>query len=311
MLIVAKTGREDIATVYIAKTADGKKIEFVQSLQPPVPIEKKWILIISSLYGCPVNCRFCDAGGDYKGILSKEDLLFQIDYLVKTRFQGINIPVEKFKIQFARVGEPVLNNNVLDVLEELPKIYNAPGLMPSISTVAPAGREKFFERLLYIKQRLYKEKFQMQFSVHSTEFTYREWLMPFKKWSFEEISEYGREFFKPGDRKITLNFALSSDVMINPDVLLKYFDPAGYLIKITPLNPTVKAFKNNLSSYIQQNKTDYELVSRLRNSGYDVIISFGEFEENNIGSNCGQYITNYEKSGVNPENSYTYELERV
>lgn len=44
MLIVAKTGREDIATVYIAKTADGKKIEFVQSLQPPVHIDRKSVV---------------------------------------------------------------------------------------------------------------------------------------------------------------------------------------------------------------------------------------------------------------------------
>lgn len=53
--------------------------------------------------------------------------------------------VKKFKIQFARVGEPALNEHVLGVLEEIAKYEN---LIPSISTVVPRGCEKFREELL-------------------------------------------------------------------------------------------------------------------------------------------------------------------
>ena len=86
MKVIAKTGREDIATVYIAEFEGNRRIEFVESVQPPLPIEKKWVLIISSLFGCCVNCRFCDAGGGYGGKLSKSELLSQIDYMVKNRY---------------------------------------------------------------------------------------------------------------------------------------------------------------------------------------------------------------------------------
>jgi len=310
MKVIAKTGREDIATVYIAEFNNKKRIEFVESIQPPLTREKKWVLIISSLFGCCINCQFCDAGGNYEGKLSKNELLAQIDYMVKSRYPDRIIPVEKFKIQFARMGEPSLNPNVLDVLSELPEIYNAPGLMPSISTVAPAGTDKFFEELLEIKNKLYKDKFQMQFSIHTTDLEKRAWLIPVKKWSFQAISDYGNDFYKEGEKKITLNFALADNLPVNPQELLKYFSPDKFLIKITPVNPTLKALSNELTSCKPLNKEN-KLVQDLNKAGYDVILSVGELEENLIGSNCGQFLANYEQEKKNLKESYNYQLQQI
>jgi len=310
MQVIAKAGREDIATVYIAEMENGKLIEFVESVQPPIPKEEKWVLIISTLYGCPVACRFCDAGNDYKGKLSYDDIFFQIDYLIKKSFPDRKIPIKKFKIQFSRMGEPAFNNNVLDILDDLPTIYDARGLMPSISTVAPAGTDKFFERLLEIKNKYYNQKFQFQFSIHTTDIKLREWLIPIKTWSFEQMSEYAKSFYKKGDRKITLNFALAEGMSIDPNILLQYFSPELFLIKITPVNPTYKANKNNISSAIQPQK-EYGLVDILSNEGYDVILSIGELEENQIGSNCGQYITNYKKETKSIKDGYTYNIQEL
>jgi len=41
------------------------------------------------------------------------------------------------------MGDPALNLDVLTVLEKLPGIYDAPGLLPSISTVGPKNSEEF------------------------------------------------------------------------------------------------------------------------------------------------------------------------
>jgi 23S rRNA (adenine2503-C2)-methyltransferase len=311
MKVLAKTGREDIATVYIAEFDNKKRVEFVESIQPPLPREKKWVLIISSLFGCCINCRFCDAGGNYEGKLSKTELLAQIDYMVRNRYPDRIIPVEKFKIQFARMGEPALNPNVLDVLSELPEIYDAPGLMPSISTVAPAGADKFFEELLEIKNKLYKDKFQMQFSIHTTDLEKRAWLIPVKKWSFKAISDYGNDFYRESEKKITLNFALADSMPVNPQELLKYFSPDKFLIKITPVNPTFKALSNELNSYKLLKNKDHELIQDLNKAGYDVILSIGELEENRIGSNCGQFLANYEQEKKNLKESYNYQLQEV
>ena len=309
MKILAKAGKEEIATVYIGEFKNGKKIEFVESIQPPLPKSKKWVLIVSSLFGCPVKCRFCDAGGAYQGKLSKDEILSQIDFLIKKSFPDKKVTCEKFKIQFARMGEPALNENILDVLEELPFLYEIPGFIPSISTIAPEGTDKFFQRLLKIKQNIYKDRFQMQFSIHSTDENMRDWLIPVRKWDFKRIKDYGESFYEDGDRKITLNFALSENTIIDPAVLLKYFSPEKFLIKITPVNPTYNAFKNNLSSKIQDGKTS--LINKLEQAGYSVILSIGELEENNIGSNCGQYLLNYLSKNENLENSYTYELQTL
>ena len=48
-------------------------------------------------------------------------------------------------------------------------------------------------------------------------------------------------------------------------------------------------------------KSIVNLVKELKKLNFDTIVSIGNLEENNIGSNCGQYITlaNNEKSAVN------------
>ena len=308
MKVVAKTGNENLAVVYISEMKKGRYVEFVESVQPPFPRDKKWVLIVSTLYGCPVACPFCDAGGYYGGKLSSEDITSQIEYMVKKRFSSRDIKIDKFKIQFARMGEPSYNNAVLDVLEELPILYNAPGLLPCVSTIAPTGTELFFERLYKIKEKYYKNRFQLQFSLHTTDETLRDKIIPVKKWSFNKIAEYGNRFADKF-KKVTINFAIGEKYPVKTDTLQKHFSPEKFLIKITPINPTYNAVKNGINSYIQAGKSDYDLINSLKHAGYEVILSIGELEENNIGSNCGQYITNYLKEQVQLENSYTYKLE--
>jgi len=307
--IIAKTENKDIATVYIANL-NGKNIEFVESLQPPIPIEKKWVLIISSLFGCPVDCKICDAGGNYSGKMSKDEILAQIDWLVLNRWGEFAIPSEKFKIQFARVGEPAFNISVLDALEVLPSRYNAPGLLPSISTIAPNGTDAFFDRLPDIKNKYYAKSFQMQFSIHHTDRKTRDELIPIKKWDFDKINKYSESFFSKGERKITLNFAISDLAAINPVILSDYFNPDIFVIKITPVNPTQKAIRNNMASTPDYFSLKQELIPDLNKRGFATILSIGELEENHIGSNCGQYISAINKAELNRTDTYTYQTEK-
>jgi len=306
MQIIGKYGKEDIALLYIAKIND-TLVEFVESVQPPLLREKKWVLIISSSYGCPIGCKFCDAGGYYHGNMSAEEILSEISYMTLNRFPDNNIPCQKFKIQFARMGEPALNSEVLKVLEQLPKIYNAPGLMPCISTVAPKGGKAFLSKLITIKDQNYiSGNFQLQFSIHSTNEEIRHEIMSPKIWSLKEISEYGKDWFKQGDRKITLNFAITDESIIDIDVLKQYFNPKLFFIKLTPLNPTNNALKNGYKSGITKENTEsLKLVNELRKAGYNAIVSIGEWEENEIGTNCGQFATQLINDEVSIKNNYT------
>ncbi|MEO0293022.1 MAG: radical SAM protein [candidate division WOR-3 bacterium] len=306
MKVLAKTGKEEIAIVYIGMVREGSFVEFVESLQPPLSRKEKWVLIVSSLLGCPCGCVFCDGGFDYKGKLTKDEIFSQIDFLVEKRFPDRNIEAKKFKVQFARVGEPALNPAVIEVLKELPSRYNAPGLIPCISTIAPSNSGGFFEKLLDLRKSVYRGKdFQLQFSIHTTNKKLRDKLIPFPKWDFEKIAEYGEIFYEEGRRKITLNFALASCASIEPSILLKYFDPRKFLLKITPVNPTYKAVKNKIFSFMDKAK---ELIHKLQKGGYEVIESIGELEENKIGSNCGQYIQTHLREKEKFQNCYTYLL---
>ena len=315
MRVLSRAGDERVALVYIGDYGDDRMAEFVESVQPPLSRDRKWVLIVSTLFGCPVGCRMCDAGGGYNGKLTADEIFEQIDYLVYSRYSDGRVPAEKFKIQFARMGEPALNAAVLEVLEHLPGRYQAPGLLPCVSTIAPQGCDDFLQKLLQIKNELYSGgRFQLQFSIHSTDQKARDWLMPVGKWPLEKIAQFGRSFVGPGDRKVTLNFAAGKQIAFEPAVLADIFEPDKFLIKITPLNPTLSVTKNDLVSYIDPDSDDHtqdELLESLRDCGYEVLLSIGELEENQIGSNCGQYISNYLQSDQQIKQGYTYRMEQI
>jgi 23S rRNA (adenine2503-C2)-methyltransferase len=312
MELIRTFGKDDLAKVYVLKLGEDEDrlVECVESLQPPRPRSEKWVLIISTLFGCPVSCRMCDAGGWYKGRLSAEEIMEQIRFLVRIRFDGDSIPVKKFKIQFARMGEPALNPALLDVLECLPQAFHAPGLLPSVSSVIPKGTEPFFERLREIKNEHYDQgRFQLQFSIHSTDPETRKAFVPRPVLDFERMGRLGERFRAPGDQRITLNIAAARDVPLEPERLRPFFDPKHFLIKLTPLNPTERVLQSGLSSVIdpERPETGQALTDRFERAGYQVILSIGEREENAIGSNCGQYITYVRKGQVAIREGYTSE----
>jgi len=311
MKVVASSGRDDLARVYIVEFENGEKVECAESVQPPLPLEDKWVMLVSTLFGCPVGCSMCDAGAEYHGRLSEEQLFSQIEMMVTRRFPDMKVPSKQFKVQFARMGEPALNPAVISVLGNLPGRMNAPGFMPSISTIAPRGTDVFFSDLLTVKRKLYaKGNFQLQFSLHTTDPVLRKRIVPVKTWSLDQIAAYGREFHSPGDRKITLNFALAKGSPLSPDVLLQHFDPGVFLIKITPLNPTYRAKENGLESHIDpcSGTPADSLAGAVRSAGYDVIVSIGEQEENRIGSNCGQYLKAHLNSEARDIEGYSYPI---
>ncbi|MFN3692370.1 MAG: radical SAM protein, partial [Fervidobacterium sp.] len=201
------------------------------------------------------------------------------------------------------------NDEVIDVLDELHSVLDAPGLMPSISTVAPIGRDDWFESLLKVKNKYYIGRFQMQFSIHSTDEQQRNNIVPVKKWSLEQISSYGEKFVTKNDRKITLNFALAKENIVDHKIIKHYFNPEKFLIKITPVNPTYKALENGLNSDVTEDGTILNhstFVEELRKSGFEVIVSVGELEENKIGSNCGQFVQRHLINDSKLNTAYTF-----
>ncbi len=296
MKVVMVGDPDGVSRVYVSELRPGKWVEFADAVSRPQPREEKWVLLVSTLFGCPVGCTMCDAGFYYGGKLTPDEILGQIDFLVRRHFVPPHVPVEKFKVQFARMGDPALNPAVLEALDALPQRYRAPGLMPSISTIAPRGCDGFMERLAVVKDRHYGDgRFQLQFSVHTTDDRLRRGIIPVPTWDFDRMAHYGKMFLRPGDRKITLNFALIRGMPVDADRLLRHFDPRSFLLKLTPINPTYRAAEAGLVTHLPASGdgSDDAVVRGLRRAGFEVIASIGDEEENRVGSNCGQSLLNH------------------
>ena len=294
MQVIEERGCPDLATVFIARLGDGELIEFVESVQPPVHREEKLVFILSTLKGCPVSCVMCDAGIRYGGMLSTDEMMSQIEYLVDRNFPDHVIPVRKLKIQFARMGDPAFNTSVITVLERLPGMFDAPGLMPCISTIAPSGTDTFFEKLTRVKNRFYSGgRFQMQFSLHTSCERARRSLIPAATWSYKRMSEWGNEFYTPGDRKIALNFAPVEGYPLDPSVIASTFSTDVFMVKLTPVNPTRTSANEGIRGVIDPfiPSVSEEIVNGFLAKGFDTILSIGELRENQIGSNCGMFVS--------------------
>ncbi len=305
MDILAEIGDERVAKVYVGRTSAGNVVEFVEST-PTYNRDEKWVLIVSSLNGCPVGCKMCDAGTFYRGKLSYEEIMEQIEYPISRRFPNGEVKTKKFKVQFARMGEPSFNPAVLKVIEDLGAKYD--NFFPSLSTVAPIGVDSFFEKLLKLKKSRFPHRFQLQFSIHTTDERMRNEIIPVRKWSFERIAEYGARFYDEDGLKITLNFALAKENIVNSRVIFHHFPSDKFLIKITPINPTISAMKNGLRNDVDLRtgmpERHRNFVNELRDAGYDVIISIGDTKENEIGSNCGMYILRFINSRESVKDAY-------
>jgi 23S rRNA (adenine2503-C2)-methyltransferase len=292
--VVRSEGSDDLARVFVGELPDRRLIEFVESVQPPIPRERKWVLIVSTLHGCPVGCPICDAGGAYGGRLTAEEIVAQVEYLVRRRYPDGHCPIPKLKVQFARMGDPAFNDAVLDAIEAIPSRLDLPGFLPSLSTVAPANREPFFDRLIQLKkERFSGGRFQMQFSLHTTDQKAREKLVPVRTWSFEQMAGFGERFREEGDRKIALNFAAPVGYPLKPEAIRGIFPPERFLIKLTPINPTRSAERSGLVGVIDPSDPGRcrAVAETFRAVGYETLVSIGEQEENTIGSNCGMYVS--------------------
>lgn len=293
--VISVTGRDEAALVHVAEMRGDPalRVEFVDAVDPRYPRLEKWVAILSTQFGCPVGCLMCEAGGWYRGNLTTDEILWQVDSVVYGRHPDGCVPSHKFKVQFARMGEPSLNPAVLEALRVLPSRYDAPGLIPCVATTAPSSASRWFHDLKDLKDELYSDgAFQLQFSVNSTDEGVRDRIMPVKKWQLEDIARYGEDFFQDGDRKVVLNFALARGWPLSVPRLAAVFDPARFIIKITPLNPTDRAAEEGIDTvlYTDREHACDRVVDDLSARGFETIISIGSDEEMAIRSNCGQAV---------------------
>lgn len=258
-----------------------------------LPLTEKWVITISSQYGCSIGCTICDVPkvGPGKNATFR-DLINQV-------LTGIRLHPEiefskRLNVHFARMGEPTFNPNVLDATkwmkEHLDSEFN---VHPVVSTMMPRKNEwlkTFIHTWMRIKNRLYKGNAGLQLSINSTSEEERSKMFNGKACTLDEISQIMQGII-PSGRKITLNFALAN-YEIDPNKLLKYFDPMDYIIKLTPMHKTQECTKNRIVT--EGDYTTYtpyeETEEKLKKVGYGVIVFIASEEEDSSKITCGNAI---------------------
>lgn len=258
-----------------------------------LPLTEKWVVTISTQYGCSMGCKFCDVPkvGPGKNATYKD--------LVKQVLTAISLHPEietsnRLNVHFARMGEPSWNPNVLDAArwmkDHLDPEYK---VHPVVSTMMPKNNEwlrTFIHTWMRIKNRLYNGNAGLQLSINSTSEEERQKMFNNNVTPLHVIANIMRGII-PNGRKITLNFAIAG-YEINPDELLKYFHPDDYLIKLTPMHKTATAINNGIKT--EGDYTTYypyqEDERRLKEAGYDVLVFIASKEEDEGLITCGNAI---------------------
>jgi len=291
--VVKSFGENEVANVHVLQLPGEKPrlVEFVDSLDPRYSRREKWCLNVSTQAGCPVACLMCDAGGDYRGNLSKDEILEQIGRILAAHTDDGSWRARKIKLHFARMGEPAMNPAVLEVLRHVAINFPSDRFIPAIATTAPRVGQNWLNELKSIKNEYYRGgRFQLQFSVNSSDEAMRDRLMPVSKLSLPELSQFAAQWFEHGDRRISLNFALGRGIPVDPEIIASHFSPENSLIKLTPINPTARSTGNGIETVIAPERPEAaaKLVLDLETKGFEVIVSIGDPKEIKIGSNCGQ-----------------------
>lgn len=276
----------------------------------PMSLTEKWVVTISTQYGCSMNCKFCDVPKVGKGInATYNDLLNQVELALK---QHPDIKhTKRLNIHFARMGEPTWNEDVIYAALAFPKLvspYIGDSLIhPVVSTMLPKNNKNLLDFLMEwvvtVKNTHYNGDAGLQFSINSTDDAQRNYLFSGNSLSLDEISEIGKKLPMPKGRKYALNFALADDSIIDGKRLRELFDPEKFMCKITPLHRTSSCEENHIQTTGGYDAfTPYKDVEEdLKRHGFDVIVFVPSYDEDNGLITCGNAIL----SGKLPTSQYT------
>lgn len=274
-----------------------------------LPLSEKWVITISTQYGCSMDCKFCDVPKVGKGYNATcKDMIEEI-LLAISQHPEIE-HTKRLNIHYARMGEPTWNDAVLEsaylLHSEVMNVFKHwITIHPVVSTMLPRKNKNlysFINEWCNIKNYTFGGEAGLQFSINSTDDKQREYLFSGNSLSLEQISEIANSLPHHRGRKYTLNFALADDSIISGKRLAELFDTEEWICKITPLHRTSSAVENDIKTTGGYELfTPYKAVEEdLKSNGFDVIVFVPSYDEDNGLITCGNAIL----SGKKPTTEY-------
>lgn len=268
-----------------------------------MPLSEKWVITISTQYGCPMKCSFCDVPNvQWRGNASFDDLRAQF-YNAISLFPECGY-TERLNLHFARMGEPIFNENVLEfakwMISNKRQIFMDTGLRievlhPVLTTSLPGKFKYLEERILewcHIKNDLYNGQAGLQFSINSTSDEQRSRTYKGMQIQLADLARIADKMPDPVSRKYCLNFAFATGNEVDGQKLRQWFDPAKFMCKITPIHNNNASRANGIEtiggyeSYSPYREPEEALLA----AGYDVLVFVPSLDEEDGLVTCGNVI---------------------
>lgn len=260
---------------------------------PLLPLTDKWVVTISTQYGCSMGCQFCDVPRAGKGVnCTLHDLQGQVLQSLKL-FPEVTYS-NRLNVHYARMGEPTFNPNVLDharwMKDHIDHEFN---VHPVLTTMLPRSNE-WLKTMIHawsrIKNRVYHGNAGLQLSINSTNEDERKRIFSGNSITLLEASRLMDGIAVVG-RKVVLNFPVCG-WEIRADVLRQYFEPERFIVKLTPMHKTASSEKfghETTGDYVSPEpykKTEQEL----RDAGFDVLVFIASEDEDHGMITCGNAL---------------------
>ncbi|MFA5434246.1 MAG: Fe-S-oxidoreductase [Candidatus Paceibacterota bacterium] len=264
-----------------------------------MPLSEKWVITLSTQFGCSMNCDFCDVPKVGPGInISLVELNYQMHHALLT---GNSRYTKRLNVHYARMGEPTFNWDVITHAQHLKDFVISYGIIcdtihPVLSTMCPKYnnhlQQYIFTWCYSVKNQLYGGEAGLQFSINSTDEIQRQTMFRGSALTLEEISELSKILPKPLGRKYTLNFAVHNNTIIDGSKLAQLFNPDYFMCKITPMHENVACKQGR---YILDNGyttyTPYKpFETELKNAGFDTLVFIPSYDEDIGKITCGNAI---------------------
>lgn len=277
-----------------------KKVEHTTML----PLTEKWVVTISTQYGCSMNCKFCDVPKVGPGVnATANDMFNQVDAAMRLHPEIKS--TERLNIHFARMGEPTWNPGVLVAAQWLRSCLTEGGynVHPVVSTMMPLhnrGLASFIKTWMEIKNVVFSGNAGLQLSINSTSEHERNHMFSGNAMSLADLGKMMSSFIPIG-RKITLNFALAN-YEIDAKKLARLFRPDRFLVKLTPMHKTTSCVSTGIATPGDYTSiTPYQSAQReLEAEGFDVLVFIASEYEDLGRITCGNAVL----SGSLPEVPY-------
>ncbi len=256
------------------------------------------VICCSVMSGCPVGCKFCGTGAKFVRNLTKDEIVEQIDIVLRDKglIDDINDKCKKLQFMFMSMGEPMLNFEQVELaIRELNKKFSNAQLL--LSTIG-CDNDEVFGKMINVSKEI--SKVGLQFSIHKSNDEERNELIPFKKkMSLKKIRDAGIIWWKETGRKPYLNYCVdgTNNSEKNFLELTNLFSPVVFNFTFSVVCSSDENMKDKSFRNLDIIK---EFQDKFLNEGYNVR-TFDPAGQDDIGGGCGQlwyvqqWLSNYKK----------------